>query len=104
MNTHRSEFFRASLLIPFACREQGLERNASLMEAGASRQTTIDERYMPSKLCGTNSGYIAAWTGAKYKYINCCCHISDYHTFCSFYTMSNINCCGFSTSSLKRAR
>src|SRR5947208_16628423 len=100
MNTHRSEFFRASLLIPFACREQGLERNASLMKTGASRQTTIDERYMPSKLCRTNSGYIAAWTSANYKYINCCCTIYNHHTKCSFYTMSNLKCRGFSTISL----
>jgi hypothetical protein len=84
MDANGSEFFRSSLLVPFARGEQSLEWNTSLMETGTTRQATVDQRYMSSKLCSADRRNVAARSRTEYEYVNCRGNISDYHTISSF--------------------
>jgi hypothetical protein len=84
MDAHSGKFFRSSLLVPFARREQRLEWNTSLMETGTTGHATFDQRYMSSKLCSADRGNVAAWSRTEYEYVNCRGNISDYHTISSF--------------------
>src|SRR5258708_4485199 len=105
MDANGGEFFLARLLKSFSRGQQGFERYAPLMEAGSTWGPSVNQGYMPSKLGSADRGHVTSLTVATYKYVNSRRNTSDYHRdacFCE--TISSINCWGFSTSSLKRAR
>src|SRR6266566_87107 len=105
MDAHCGKFFLARLLQTFGRGKQSFERNTPPQETGTPWWSRVNQGYMPPQLCCTDRGDVATWTSAEYEYVNCRSYISDYHRNASFcYTISSINCCGFSTSSLKRAR
>src|SRR5258708_38025033 len=105
MDAQCGKFFVVRLLPTFGRGKQSVERNTPAQETGTPRGSRVNQGYMPPQLCRTDRGDIATWTSAEYEYVNSRSYISDYLRNASFcYTISSINCCGFSTSSLKRAR
>jgi len=84
MDAHGSEFFLARLLQAFCCGKQSFERYASLMEAGSTWGSRVNQGYMPSKLCSADRRNVTSRTRAEYEHVNSCGNISDYHRKASF--------------------